>query len=163
MVSLAPSLMLSKTNYHVWAMWMEVFPDSHELWQTIVGENVPKKKDHLALSTIFGAVLEEMMSILDTKKTAKENWEILKATPSKFDALTLSLEQYDDLDKMSLDETIGLLSVHELRLNEHELREEEQTLLARALTSGARTSSDQGTYSGLQEVCSKQVTPSSIS
>ncbi|CAA6660192.1 unnamed protein product [Spirodela intermedia] len=56
------------------------------------------------------------------------------ATPSKFDALTLSLEQYDDLDKMSLDETIGLLSVHELRLKEHELGEEEQTLLATALS-----------------------------
>ncbi|CAA7399245.1 unnamed protein product [Spirodela intermedia] len=30
----------------------------------------------------------------------------LRATPSKFDAPTLSLEQYGDLDKISLDETI---------------------------------------------------------
>ncbi|CAA6675789.1 unnamed protein product [Spirodela intermedia] len=56
MVSPAPSLMLSKTNYRVWAMRMEVFLDSHELWQAIVSENVLKKKDHLTLSVIFEAV-----------------------------------------------------------------------------------------------------------
>ena len=44
--------------------------------------------------------------------------------PSKFDALTLSFEQYNDLDKVSLDEVIGSLTVHELRLKEQESREE---------------------------------------
>ena len=40
-----PSLKLSKTNYYVWSMTMEVYLDSHDLWQTIVGENPTKKKD----------------------------------------------------------------------------------------------------------------------
>ncbi|CAA6662834.1 unnamed protein product [Spirodela intermedia] len=73
MVSPAPSLMLSKINYRVWAMLIKAFLDSHELWQAIVGENIPKKKDRLALSTIFRVVLEETMLILDTKKMTKEN------------------------------------------------------------------------------------------
>ena len=38
----------------------------------------------------------------------------LRATPAKFDALTLSLEHYGDLDKVSLDEVIDSLTIHEL-------------------------------------------------
>lgn len=90
MISHASSLMLSKMNYCVWVMWMEVFLDSHELWQTIEGENLPKKKDHMALSTIFKAILKEMMSILDTKKMGNENWEILKSQNLGVDCVTQS-------------------------------------------------------------------------
>ena len=207
----APSLKLSKTNYRVWSMAMEVYLDSHDLWQAIVRENVAKKKDRLALSTIISAVPEEQLVILDAKKTAKENWEILRqrnlgvdrviqsriqglkrdfemltmsktdsvvdfvmkfthivadlrnlgemmeekevvrrflrATPSKFDALTLSLEQYGELDKISLDEVIGSLTVHELRLKERESREEEQVLLAKAI-SKAKSSNDESSSRG---------------
>ena len=178
MGALTPSLKLSKTNYRVWLMTMEVYLDSHDLWQTIVGENPTKKKDRQALSAIMSGVPQDLLGILDTKKTAKENWEILRqrnlgvyrviqsriqglgrdleiltmgktdsvvdfamkfthiisdlknlgetmeekevvrrflrATPTKFDALTLSLEQYGELDKVSLDKVIGSLTVHEL-------------------------------------------------
>ena len=68
-----PSLKLSKTNYRVWSMTMEVYLDSHDLWQTIVGENPTKKKDRQALSAIMSGVPEELLGILDAKKTAKEN------------------------------------------------------------------------------------------
>ena len=67
------SLMLSKTNYRVWSMTMEVYLDSQDLWQSIVSENASKKKDRQALSAIISVVA----IILDTKKIAKENWEIL--------------------------------------------------------------------------------------
>ena len=73
-----PSLKLSKTNYRVWSMTMEVYLDSHDLWQTIVGENPTKKKDRQALSAIMSGVPEELLGILDAKKTAKENWELLR-------------------------------------------------------------------------------------
>ena len=191
------SLKLLKMNYRVWSMTMEVYLDSHDLWQTIIGENPTKKKDRQALLAIMSGVPEELLDILDAKRTAKENWEILcqrnlgvdcviqsriqglcrdlevltmgkaeivmdftmkfthivsdlrnlgetmeekevvrrflRATPEKFDALTLSLEQYGELDKVSLDEVIGSLTVHELRLKEWETREEEQILLAKAI------------------------------
>ena len=68
----APSLKLSKTNYHVWSITMEVYLDSHDLCQTIVGENASKKKDRQALSAIISGVLEDLLGILDAKKTAKE-------------------------------------------------------------------------------------------
>ena len=193
-----PSLKLSKMNYRVTSMTMEVYLDSHDLWQTIIGENPTKKKDRQALSVIMSGILEELLGILDAKKTAKENWEILRqrnlsadrviqsriqglrrdlemltmgksdlvvdfemkfmhivsdlrnlgeameekevvrqflrATPAKFDALTLSLKKYGELDKVSLDEVIGSLTVHEFRLKERESREEEQILLAKVMS-----------------------------
>ena len=73
-----PSLKLSKTNYRVLSMMMEVYFDSHNLWQTIVGENLTKKKDRQALSAIMSAIPKELLGILDAKNTAKENWEILR-------------------------------------------------------------------------------------
>ena len=72
------SLKLSKMNYRVWSMTMEVYLDSHDLWQTIVGENPTKKKDRQALLAIMSGVPEDLLGILDAKKTAKENWEILR-------------------------------------------------------------------------------------
>ena len=192
------SLKLLKMNYRVWSISMEVYLDSHDLWQAIIGENPSKKNDRQALSAIISGVLEDVLGILDTKKTTKENWEILRhqnlgvdrliqsriqrlkrdleiltmakmdfvvdfamkfthivsdlrnlgeameekevvrqflrVMPAKFDGLTLFLEQYGDLDKVSLDETIGSLTVHELRLKERESCEEEHVLLAKALS-----------------------------
>ena len=66
----------------------------------------------------------------------------LRAMPAKFDALTLSLEQYGELDKVSLDEVIRSLTVHELRLKERESREEKQVILAKA-TSKAKLSNEE--------------------
>ena len=58
-------------------MTMEVYLNSHDLWQTTAGENRTKKNDHQALSAIMSGVLEVLLGILDAKKTVKENWEIL--------------------------------------------------------------------------------------
>ena len=71
----------------------------------------------------------------------------LRATPSKFNALTFSLEQYGELDKVSLDEVIGSLTVHELWLKERESREEEKVLLAKAI-SKAKSSNDESSSRG---------------
>ena len=72
----------------------------------------------------------------------------LRATPSKFDALTLSLEQYGDLDKVSLDEVIGSLTVHELWLKERESCEEEQGLLAKALSKSKISTEEESSSHG---------------
>ena len=72
-----PSLKLSKTNYRIWSMSIEVYLDSHDLWQTMIGENITMKKDRMALSAIINGIAEDMLGILDAMKTTKENWEIL--------------------------------------------------------------------------------------
>ncbi|CAA7390676.1 unnamed protein product [Spirodela intermedia] len=54
----------------------------------------------------------------------------LWTTRSKFNALTLSLEQYNNLDKISLDEVIGSLTIHELWLKDPHLVKEVDTMAA---------------------------------
>ncbi|CAA6655417.1 unnamed protein product [Spirodela intermedia] len=51
---------------------------------------------------------------------------LLRVTPSKFNAFTLSLEQYNNLDKINLDEVIGSLTIHELWLKEQESQGEDE-------------------------------------
>ena len=67
MAAVTPSLKLSKMSYRVWSMTMEVYHDSHNLWQTIVGKNPTKKKDCLALFAIMSGVPKELLGILDVK------------------------------------------------------------------------------------------------
>ena len=91
----------------------------------------------------FMLIISELRNLgeeIDEKEVVRR---FLWATPSKFDALTLSLKQYADLDKVSLDEIIGSFTVHELRLKEKESREEEQTLLAKALNKTKLTSEEE--------------------
>ena len=212
MGALVLSLKLSKTNYRVWSMTMEVYVDSHNQWQAIVSENALKKKDRRALSAIISGVPKYLLGILDTKKTVKENRKILhqrnldvdrviqssihglkrdleiltmgktdfvmdfamkftyvisnlqnlgeareekevvrrflRVTSAKFDDLAISLEQYGDLDKVSHDEVIGSLTVHELRLKERVSREEERVLLAKALSKAKISSEEESSLHG---------------
>ena len=72
----------------------------------------------------------------------------LRAILAKFDALTLSMEQYGELDKVSLDEVIGSLTAHELRLKERETREEEQVLLTKAMGKAKINNEDDSSLRG---------------
>ena len=81
----------------------------------------------------FTLIISELQNLGEEMDEKDVMRRFLRATPSKFDALTLSIEKYADLDKASLDEIIGSFTVHELWLKERESREEEQTLLAKAL------------------------------
>ena len=47
------SLMLTSTNYSLWAMRMEVSLEAHDLWRVIDGKEVNRKKDRLALLMIL--------------------------------------------------------------------------------------------------------------
>ena len=63
------------------------------MWQTMIGENITKKKDRMALSAIISGILEDMLGILYAKKTAKENWEILRQRNLDIDRLIQSCIQ----------------------------------------------------------------------
>ncbi|CAA6672148.1 unnamed protein product [Spirodela intermedia] len=84
----------------------------------------------------FTCIILDLQNLGETMEEREVVQRFLWATPSKFDALTLSIEQYADLDKINLDEVIGSLTVHELWLKERESQEEEQALLARTLSKG---------------------------
>ncbi|XP_078427941.1 uncharacterized protein LOC144700313 [Wolffia australiana] len=192
-----PLTQLSATNYRHWAMRMEVHLDAQNLWDVVAGTETNRQIDRLALSAMLAVIPETSGVQLDIKKSAKENWEIIRSfhvgidrlaqsraqglrrefenltmkkedklsdftdkftrtvfelrqcgdnirdreavkklfrsMPLRYDSLTLTLEQFGDMDTMSLVEAIGSLKIHEMRLAERDAREEEQALLTRAL------------------------------
>ena len=203
-----PLTQLSATNYHYWAMRMEVHLDAQGLWEAILGTDTNRQKDRLALSAMLAAIPEHSSVQVDIKKIAKVNREIIQSfhvgidrlaqsiaqglrrefenlsmkktdkvseftekfsrivfelrqlgervddkeavkklfwsMPSRYDSLTLSLEQFGDLDTMSLVEAIGSLKVHEMRLSERDAREEEQALLSHAMNKFNKTKQEEG-------------------
>ncbi|XP_078437648.1 uncharacterized protein LOC144708270 [Wolffia australiana] len=189
-----PLMQLSVMNYWHWAMRVEVHLDAQNLWDVVAGTETNRQKDRLALSAMLAVISETSGIQLDIKKSAKENWEIirsfhvgidhlaqsraqglrqefenltmkkgeklsdftdkftrvvfelrqcgdkiedkeavqklLQSMPPRYDTLTLTLEQFGDVETMSLVEAIGCLRIHEMRLVERDAREEEQVLLA---------------------------------
>ena len=73
--------------------------------------------------------------------------KLLQSMLVKYDSLTFTLEQFENMRGLSVDEVIGSLRVHEQRRQERDSREEEQVLLARAFNQakkGDRGSSSRG-------------------
>ena len=163
--------MMSKLNYPLWAMRMEVILEAYGFLGAIEDESVSRKLDRRASAMIYSAVPEDVLTKLDNKVTTKETWEslhtmnvsvecvkkakiqmlkhefemltmreeesvanfaakltmlvahmrslgekiaegvivskLLHATPTKYDPITSSIEQFEDLDTMTLDEAIG--------------------------------------------------------
>ena len=70
-ISPSPFRVLWKTNYPVSAMRMQVHLEAYGLWEAIKSEAVPRKKDHKALSVIFGTLSEDIKAQLNISKTTK--------------------------------------------------------------------------------------------
>ena len=85
--------------------------------------------------------LRQLGERLDDKDAVKK---LLRSMPPRYDSMMLSLEKFGDLDSMSLVEAIGSLKIHEMRLSERDLREEEQALLSRAMSKFKKTKQDDG-------------------
>ena len=61
-ISPNPLQLLSKTNYPIWAMWMQVHFEAYTLWKTIKSDAVPRKKDRQELSVIFRAESKDIVA-----------------------------------------------------------------------------------------------------
>ena len=107
-------LMLTSTNYPLWAMRMEVSLEAHDLWGVIDGSEVNRKKDRLALLMILNSISESQSNQIDIKKSVKENWEVLrtfhlgmdKVVQAKLQALkrefeTISMKRNEKIDDYS--------------------------------------------------------------
>ncbi|GJV36283.1 zinc finger, CCHC-type containing protein [Tanacetum coccineum] len=121
------------------------------------------KKDKTAIAFLYQALPEEQLLQITKHKTAKTVWDALKtrhvdgiinkaasvgltyedstlvrkllnAIPDRFLQIVASIEQYSDLDEMSLDETIGRLKTSEERLkykNKRPVNTQESLLFTR--------------------------------
>ena len=70
--------MLSKLNYPLWAMRMEVILEAYGFLGAIKDENVSRKLDRQAVVVIYRVVPEDVLAQLANKVTAKETWESLR-------------------------------------------------------------------------------------
>ena len=186
--------MMSKLNYPLWAMRMEIILEAYGLLGAIEDKSVSRKLDRQAMAVIYSAVLEDVLVQLENKVTAKETWEslrtmnvglerikkekiqmlkhefemltmweeesvtdfaakltrlvthmrslgekivegiiaskLLRATPTKYNPIKSSMEQFGDLDIMTLDEAIGSLKIHEDKLRDREEKREDRAFLA---------------------------------
>ncbi|GJS54977.1 zinc finger, CCHC-type containing protein [Tanacetum coccineum] len=137
--------MLKPSNYSSWAVRMQIILEANSLWEMIEPLEMTQsenKKDKTAIAFLYQALPEEQFLQISKHKTAKAIWDALKtrhivnkavslghtiedsvvvrkllnAVPDKFLQIVASIEQYSDLDEMSVDEAIGRLKTFEERL-----------------------------------------------
>ena len=110
-------------------------------------ENLAMKKDEKVSDFLsrFTNIISKLRDLGERLEEKEAVAKLLQSMPVKYDSLTFSLEQFGNMRGLSVDEVIGSLRVHEQRLQERDLREEEQVLLARAYNQSKKT--DRGSSS----------------
>jgi hypothetical protein len=71
--------LLTKANYHEWALVMQVSLEAMELWDAVEAVCRERAKDRRALAAILRAVPPEMKAGLAVKKSAKEAWAAVRS------------------------------------------------------------------------------------
>ncbi|XP_074369209.1 uncharacterized protein LOC141710547 [Apium graveolens] len=132
--------MLTKSNYTAWALKMKVYMQAHGIWKAVNStkekDAVEDKTDKMALAAIYQGIPEDVLLSLADKETAKEAWEAVKTiclgaerlsgfvtniralgeTVDEAYVITATIEQFGNLDTMTIEEAVGSLKVHEERL-----------------------------------------------
>ena len=97
-------------------------------------ESLIKDDDDLFLH-YFGKlfyVVNELRSLGEVITDAEVATKLLHSISPKFAAITTSIEQFEDLETITLEEVIGTLKVHEHKLKARMVKREEKALLAKA-------------------------------
>ncbi|XP_076934295.1 uncharacterized protein LOC143600479 [Bidens hawaiensis] len=71
-------LMLTATNYMVWALRMKVIFNVHSLWGVIDPGTADEKKNNVATALLFQSIPEQQILQVGSLDSAKEIWEALK-------------------------------------------------------------------------------------
>ncbi|GMP56010.1 hypothetical protein CsSME_00020638 [Camellia sinensis var. sinensis] len=108
--TIAP-LVFDGTNYQVWAIRMEAYPDANDLWETVeqVYEGRKQRKSK-ARETLFVAVASTIFTRIMTLKIAKKIWDFLKQEYEGNERIkgiqVLNLIREFEMQKMKESETI---------------------------------------------------------
>ena len=104
-----------------------------------------KKTDKVSdFTDKFSKIVFELRQLGERVNDKEAVKKLLRSMRPRYESLTLSLEQFGDLDSISLVEAIGSLKVHEMRLSERDAREEEQALLSRAMNKFKKSKQEDG-------------------
>ena len=72
-------LMLTSTNYTVWAMRMKITLRVHKAWEAIEIETASVDKNDLALALLFHSIPESLILQVGELEKAKQVWDAIKA------------------------------------------------------------------------------------
>nr|GEX15612.1 putative zinc finger, CCHC-type [Tanacetum cinerariifolium] len=124
--------MLNNSNFNIWAIRMQVILEANDLWEVVEPQTttqIDNKADKTAIAFIFQALPKDQILQVEKHKFARTVWDALKTRhvgenrvqqakqqTLKFLHIVTSIEQYSNMDNMSLDEAIGRLKTFEERL-----------------------------------------------
>ena len=97
-------------------------------------ENLRMDDDDLFVD-YFGklfCVVNELRSLDEVITDVEVSGKLLRSVSGKFDVITTSIEKFQDLEMITLEEVIGTLKVHEDKLKARMVKREEKALLAKA-------------------------------
>ena len=80
----------------------------------------------------LSCVVNELRSLGEVITDAEVAAKLLRSISGKFNVITTSIEQFQDLETITLEEVIGTLKVHEDKLKARMVKREEKSLLAKA-------------------------------
>ncbi|XP_078435019.1 uncharacterized protein LOC144706015 [Wolffia australiana] len=99
------------------------------------------------LASDFAGKLSKVFTQLRTMGEKLEERDVvaklLRATLAKFDSITSSIEQFGEMESMTLEEAVGSHKIHEGKLKDRQSRRDEQVLLARAIRKGKKKDEDE--------------------
>ncbi|XP_076907215.1 uncharacterized protein LOC143563595 [Bidens hawaiensis] len=72
-------LMLTATNYTIWAMRMKVIFNVHGVWGAIEPDNTDSKQNNIATAVLFQSIPKDQILQIGDLNTTKEMWEAIKS------------------------------------------------------------------------------------
>ncbi|GKA19716.1 hypothetical protein Tco_0699631 [Tanacetum coccineum] len=141
--------MLSRSNYAAWAIKMKMdkmalaaiyqrIPEDMLLVKTARVQTLKAEFEVLSIketesvdefATKLSNVVSNIRALGDKIKKTYVVKKLLRAVPSKFLQISSTIDQFGDLDHMSVEEVVGRLKTHEERIKGHVEADEKRLLL----------------------------------
>ena len=93
-------------------------------------------------------MINELRSFGEVISDVQVASKLLRSFSSKFDSIITSIEQFQHLDIISLEEVIGTLKVHKDKLKDQSAKIEEKSLLTKVFIKTKKKDSDNSSGRG---------------
>ena len=94
------------------------------------------------ISEYFGKLSRIVIDMGEKISKSEVVAKLLRSVSRRFDAITSSIEQFQDIDSLTLDEVLRSLEIHEDKVNNISVKREEKALLAQALGKAKKKDDD---------------------
>ena len=111
-------LMLTSSNYTVWAMRMKILLKVHKVWEVIETESADGDKNDMATALLFQSIPEALILEVGELDTAKKVWDAIKlrnmgaerVNDARLKTLMAKFDRLKMKDSDNIDDFAGKLS-----------------------------------------------------